>query len=131
MEDRYKMRAWNRRTGKYCYLTDSGFFEYEINQGEIIKVHFQTVIQAKADLDLCTGKRDKTGSLIYEKDLAKYDSGRIVEIGYHRKTGHLDSFYHECDGNLETKPPLKHEANPANWGMFLTVIGTVHDNKRG
>lgn len=75
MEDRFRLRTWDKENKKYIYGVEKGLQFYSTGGNLCVMTLAEIAESDKYDLEQCTGLRDKNDELIYESDILKESYG--------------------------------------------------------
>lgn len=120
--DQYRFRVWNEDRKEYVkdrlFLTQNGTLCYENGTAFI----FRYVIE------LCTGKTDEHGDLIYEGDIIQFFiNGEFQEEP--QSVGWVESYAGECWGLVDEdgRPESFYGGLPEETEKYYRIIGNFHE----
>lgn len=76
MQDRFKVRAWDKKNKKYIYDIQNGAEIYDYHSGHTDYVAYSELLESDNFIkEQCTELRDEYGKLIYEGDILETTDG--------------------------------------------------------
>lgn len=141
MIDRFKFRVWDKIHNRYIYCDFAGYCSVDYSgKGEkriIFKpagveqvLNGNSILYAnedEAEIEQCTGLKDKNGKLIYENDLIKCPSGvyRIAVDDFGLWTVIYEN--NPFKDVVEWSDIVKNHAFNQN-NVEIEVVGNIHEN---
>ncbi len=125
MNNNIKMRAWDGEC--YWIMNDEGCFQ-KIFGGEVSSfddwMELSEVIEKGWTIELCTGKKDSEGNLVYSGDHLKY-------IGKTYPDSHKEPYLvawdqDSCGFEATTKSNFM---LPSVWTESMVICGNIHQDK--
>lgn len=123
MQDRLKIRVWDKRKNKYIkdfvfnFINKSPYITVEYFDNEYSYIH--TFEENEIIIEQCIGLKDKNSKLIYENDFIQAENGNIYLIEWCQEKLGFVARTNSPDDVLESL-----DISSCKW----EVVGNIHEN---